>query len=260
MEMDMTRRSAGRPKKISGLEHYSGVAAQRAGAFVSENPALVGGSTAFAVTMFFIASNALWYQPNAHRETFFQTRSLDAYKAPELPQNHSNLSGKAGGEATFRIVRESAPEADPVVRDIQSALREMAMYEGEVDGIAGPRTLQAIRDFQARAGLEPNGKVGAPLLDAIRTASVPAPKLKKVAPAEQTFEDIEREASGPNADTVKSIQAALKKHGHDEIEPDGIAGSKTAAAIKEYQKAKKLKVTGVADEALVQSMKKSGWL
>jgi peptidoglycan hydrolase-like protein with peptidoglycan-binding domain len=255
----MNRRSAGRPKKASLLEQYSGIAAQRAGAFVSENPALVGGSTAFAVTMFFVASNALWYQPNAHRETFFQTRSLDEYKAPELPQSHSKLSGKAGGEATFRIVRESAPAADPVVRDIQSALRQMAMYEGAVDGIAGPRTLQAIRDFQARAGLEPNGKVGAPLLDAIRTASVPAPKLKKVA-AEQTIEDIEREANAPDAQMIKSIQAALKKHGHDEIEPDGIAGSKTSAAVKEFQKAKKLKVTGIADEAVLKAMRKAGWV
>jgi peptidoglycan hydrolase-like protein with peptidoglycan-binding domain len=259
MEMDMTRRSAGRPKKISGLEHYSGVAAQHAGAFVSENPALVGGSTAFLVTLFFVASNALWYQPSAHRDAFFETRSLDEYKAPQLPEIHSTLSGKTGKQDTFRIVRETAPEADPVVRDIQSALRQMAMYEGEVDGIAGPRTLQAIRDFQARAGLEPNGKVGAPLLDAIRTASVPAPKLKKAA-AEQTIADIEREASGPAAQMVKSIQAALKKHGHDEIEPDGIAGSKTSAAVKEYQKAKKLKVTGVADEAVLKSMQKSGWL
>lgn len=256
--MDMTRRSAGRPKKISGLEHYSGIAAQRAGAFVSENPALVGGSTAFAVTLFFIASNALWYQPNAHRGAFFETRPLQDYQAPKLPEIHSKLGAKSGREDTFRIVRETPPEADPVVRDIQSALRQMAMYEGEVDGIAGPRTLQAIRDFQAKAGLEPNGKVGPPLLDAIRTASVPAPKLKKAAPPEQTLEELAAES--PDTEAVKAIQAALKKHGHDEIEPDGIAGSKTAAAIKEYQKAKKLKVTGVADEALLKSMKKAGWL
>ena len=87
---------------------------------------------------------------------------------------------------------------------------------------------------------------------------MPAPKLKKAAPAEQTLEELAAES--PDTEAVKAIQAALKKHGHDEIEPDGIAGSKTAAAIKEYQKAKKLKVTGVADEALLKSMKKAGWL
>ena len=103
----MTRQSARRPKNISNLERYSGVAAQRAGAFVSDNPALVGGTTAFAVTMFFVASNALWYQPNAHREAFFETRSLSAYKAPDLPQKHSKLdSSKGGKEDLFRIVQE----------------------------------------------------------------------------------------------------------------------------------------------------------
>ena len=79
-ERHMTRQSARRPKKASALETYAGMAAQRAGAFMSENPALVGGTTAFAVTMFFVASNALWYQPSAHRDAFFETRSLEAYK------------------------------------------------------------------------------------------------------------------------------------------------------------------------------------
>lgn len=252
----MNRQSARRPKKISGLERYAGAAAQSAGAFVSENPALVGGTTAFAVAMFFFASNALWYQPNAHRDAFFQTRPLDAYRAPVLPQIHSKLGG--GKEDVFKIVKDGEPKADPVVRDIQSALQEMAMYDGTVDGVAGPKTLAAIRAFQKRAGLEPNGKAGAPLLDAIRTASVPAPNLKVVRAKKQTQEEVI--AEGPDAETIKAIQAALKAHGHEEIEPDGIAGSKTAAAVKEFQKAKKLKVTGAADEALLKAMRKSGWV
>ena len=155
----MNRQSARRPKKISGLERYSGVAAQRAGAFVSENPALVGGTTAFAVAMFFFSSNALWYQPNAHRDAFFATRPLDAYKAPVLPQAHSRL-GKDGNEDVFKIVKDDAPQPDPVVRDIQSALRQMAMYDGTVDGIAGPRTLAAIREFSSAPALSRTARPG----------------------------------------------------------------------------------------------------
>lgn len=256
----MNRQSARRPKKVSNLEHYSGVAAQRTGAFVSDNPALVGGTTAFAVAMFFVASNALWYQPNAHHEAFFETRSLETYKAPPLPQKHSKLeSAKRGKEDLFRIIQDEAPESDPVVRDIQSALQDMAMYDGSVDGIAGPRTLAAIREFQQKAGMEPNGKVGEPLLDAIRTASIPAPKLKRVAP-KKTDTISTKVDTVVDGGQIKRIQAALKKHGHDEIDADGIAGSKTRDAIKAYQARKKLKVTGVADAALLKSMTKAGWI
>ena len=254
----MARQSARQPKKVSNLEIYSGLAARRAGAFVSENPALVGGTTAFAVTMFFIASNALWYQPNAHRGAFFQTRSLSEYKAPELPQVHSRLTAAKGGkEDVFRIVRDTGQTADPVVRNIQSALQELAIYDGSVDGIAGPQTLAAIRRFQAKAGLEPNGRVGTPLLDAIRTASVPAPKLKRI-PNEETA-GAPASVESLNAEEIKRIQAALRNHGHVEVDADGIAGSKTREAIKAFQSSRKLKATGVADAELLRAMNKAGW-
>jgi murein L,D-transpeptidase YcbB/YkuD len=253
----MSRQSARRPKKASGLELYAGAAAQRAGAFVSENPALVGGTTAFAVTMFFVASNALWYQPNAHRDAFFETRSLESYKAPVMSQKQARLNRvKDGKQDLFRIVQEDALPSDPVVRDIQSALREMAMYEGSVDGIAGPRTLAAIREFQQRAGLEPNGKVGEPLLDAIRTASIPVPKPKKLAIASTDDTDIAEFGSKQ----IIQIQAALKKHGHDDVEPDGIIGSKTSEAIKAFQIKHKLKATAKADQDLLRAMVKAGWV
>jgi peptidoglycan hydrolase-like protein with peptidoglycan-binding domain len=253
----MNRQSAKRPKKVSGLERYSGAAAQRAGAFVSENPALVGGSTAFAVAMFFFASNALWYQPSAHRDAFFQTRPLDGYKAPVLPQIHSRLGG--GKEDIFKIVKDEEPQADPVVRDIQSALRQMAMYDGSVDGVAGPKTLAAIRAFQKRAGLEPNGKAGAPLLDAIRTASVPSPKLKVVKAKAETQKLPAVEVKSESSDIAR-IQTALKLHGHDEIEADGIAGTKTRDAVRAFQAKLKLTITGEPDAALLRIMIKQGWI
>jgi peptidoglycan hydrolase-like protein with peptidoglycan-binding domain len=253
----MNRQSARRPKKISGLERYSGAAAQRAAAFVSENPALVGGSTAFAVAMFFFASNALWYQPNAHRSAFFETRSLDAYKAPVLPQVHSRLGG--GKEDVFKIIKDEAPQADPVVRDIQSALQDMAMYDGSVDGVAGPKTLAAIRAFQRRAGLEPNGKAGAPLLDAIRTASVPAPGLKVVKAKPGAQQPLASESGAASSDVVK-IQAALKRLGYEGIEPDGIAGTKTREAVRAFQTKLKMTVTGEPDAALLNIMVRQGWI
>src|SRR5690606_39370407 len=46
-------------------------AALAVGGLISSNPVLVGGSTAFLVTLFYVSANALWYQPFPHRNAFF---------------------------------------------------------------------------------------------------------------------------------------------------------------------------------------------
>lgn len=46
-------------------------------------------------------------------------------------------------------------------RDIQLALRSAGFDPGSSDGRMGPRTRQAVRDFQVANGLEADGKVGA---------------------------------------------------------------------------------------------------
>ncbi|MBI3323404.1 MAG: peptidoglycan-binding protein [Candidatus Omnitrophica bacterium] len=47
------------------------------------------------------------------------------------------------------------------VRDVQVALRAAGFDPGSADGRMGPRTRQAVRDFQVANGLQPDGKVGA---------------------------------------------------------------------------------------------------
>jgi peptidoglycan hydrolase-like protein with peptidoglycan-binding domain len=47
------------------------------------------------------------------------------------------------------------------VRQTQQALANAGFYKGAIDGREGPRTKQAIIDFQKSQGLTPDGKVGA---------------------------------------------------------------------------------------------------
>lgn len=47
---------------------------------------------------------------------------------------------------------------------------------------------------------------------------------------------------------VSALQEALNKHGA-KLKVDGLMGGKTKAALKKYQKANGLKVTGMADDA-----------
>jgi len=60
---------------------------------------------------------------------------------------------------------------DPMlVRDVQVELAERGYYHGELDGIAGKGTRQAVREFQADAGFPVTGTVNPQLLEELRHA------------------------------------------------------------------------------------------
>ncbi|MFK7793403.1 MAG: peptidoglycan-binding protein [Devosiaceae bacterium] len=54
--------------------------------------------------------------------------------------------------------------AQPVVAAVQAVLAEMGYQPGSIDGVIGPSTEEAIRRFQLRRALEPNGQITGDLL------------------------------------------------------------------------------------------------
>jgi len=54
----------------------------------------------------------------------------------------------------------TASVTPPTVVEIQQALKNAGLYQGEVDGKPGPQTQKAIIEFQATQGLAADGKVG----------------------------------------------------------------------------------------------------
>ena len=64
---------------------------------------------------------------------------------------------------------EPVPSLDPVfVRSVQIELVERGYYHGEIDGIAGPKTREAVDRFQRDAGLVVNGAMDQRLLEELR--------------------------------------------------------------------------------------------
>ena len=58
----------------------------------------------------------------------------------------------------------SSGEFKPTTKEIQGALKNAGFDPGAVDGKMGPRTQQAIKEFQRTKGLKVDGKVGAKTL------------------------------------------------------------------------------------------------
>ena len=97
------------------------------------------------------------------------------------------------------------------VRDAQQTLEALKLDPGPADGMLGPRTKAAVKRFQEAEKLSATGTLD---------AQTPAPRL-----AERRREH------------VVQLQKALKETGHDPGPADGVMGSKTRAAVRQYASA-----------------------
>jgi len=76
----------------------------------------------------------------------------------EIPKEEPPNSIDIKKEIDFKPVIEIPKK--PTTKEIQLALKNAGFYNGKIDGIVGPKTLSAIKEFQAKNNLKVDGKVG----------------------------------------------------------------------------------------------------
>lgn len=64
-------------------------------------------------------------------------------------------------------VGQHAEPPDKVIANVQAALQEMGYYKGEVDGLLGPLTREALTAYQADQGLTATAVIDEPTLDSL---------------------------------------------------------------------------------------------
>jgi peptidoglycan hydrolase-like protein with peptidoglycan-binding domain len=108
-----------------------------------------------------------------------KTESLEDMQQPMSPedlnrlstQNETSAPAATGSAPTALTPVASTPAGDfealppsgpykPTAMEIQTALKNAGLYEGNVDGKVGPKTKAAIEEFQKANGLTADGKVG----------------------------------------------------------------------------------------------------
>jgi hypothetical protein len=65
-------------------------------------------------------------------------------------------------------VGHRAEPPDKVIADVQGVLQQMGYYQGEVDGLLGPLTREALTAYQADQGLATTAAIDEPTLDSLR--------------------------------------------------------------------------------------------
>lgn len=197
-----------------------------------------------------ILINALHLQPGPHPAPIFKIRprpvastepppSLASLHPPQTPAARPDSAAPGG-----------RPRAD-LIADIQRELAKRNFYDGPADGISGPKTDAAIRDFIQTGGLKIAAEPTDELLRMLARSAVKAPSARGAAPGRG---DPIAELIEPSPRRVLAVQRALAEAGYGQIKPTGVYGPDTRAAIEKFERERKLPITGQISDRLVREL------
>jgi len=127
------------------------------------------------------------------------------------------------------------------VKLLQKALEALGYLSGTVDGAYGPATEAAVKGFQSIAGLKADGVAGAQTLAALKRATPTGTTSSSASFDAPTS----THAPGDTGAQVVVLQRELSGLGYSVGTIDGTYGSKTVAAVKQFQTANGLSPDGV---------------
>ena len=190
-----------------------------------------------------ILTNALHLQPGPHPAPIFKIRPrpVAASEAPAVPLPRPAVRADAPGGRV---------RAD-VVAEIQRELAKRNFYDGPADGISGPKTDAAIRDFIQAAGLKLAAEPTDDLLRALARSPVKAAARGGAGAARM---DPIAELIEPSARRVLAVQRALAEAGYGQIKPTGSYNPETRTAIEKFERERKLPITGQISDRLVREL------
>ena len=154
------------------------------------------------------------------------------------------------------------------VKLVQQALIDLQRLHGKADGVPGPATRLAIREFEKSADLPSTGEPSRSVyLALVKARSQPDAIKPPDPPPPPTSADIakstEAKPAGGDAlpwpakapDQIRAIQQLLIDLKLLKAEPTGTVGPLTRRAIRTYQKNAGLKETGEPSQALFEALK-----
>lgn len=150
------------------------------------------------------------------------------------------------------------------VKDLQTLLNEIGGYNLAVDGSFGPKTLEAVRDYQSKNGLTVDGIAGINTMTALRNASasknaaaggeVPgnaATQAPEPTPQQQAINTINQLNYTPVAPTTLPDYISAYETGRPEYSQDP-AVAEALARLQEHQANKPGEYVGTYDQQIQQ--------
>ena len=139
------------------------------------------------------------------------------------------------------------------VRQMEERLSKLGYLSIEADEIYDASTRQAIESFQQANGLEVTGEANAATLERLNGEEAVSRQdyLRRFANAYAEMTPLEK---GANNNQVLVMQRRLKDYGYFSGTCDGVFGDATRMAVESFQMVNGLRVTGVADGAMLMRL------
>ena len=155
------------------------------------------------------------------------------------------------------------------VRELQNALISLGYLNGTADGVFGNNTENAVRKFQKKNKLVPDGLAGEKTRclilsqaagsgsasgDSGQISGSPKENISSSASGSLFSGNYSTLRQGSKGERVKSMQQALILLGYLSGNADGVFGSKTRNAVKSFQKKAKLSADGIAGRKTLSAL------
>lgn len=146
----------------------------------------------------------------------------------------------------------AAPTSQPLhkgihhtdIKPLQTQLKKLYYYHDPIDGVFGPLTNQAVKEFQKDHGLDADGIAGPETIKS----------LKKVKSLVHTYKKAPLLKQGSHGKIVKKLQNQLQTLNFYHGDVDGIYGPLTESAVKEFQKANHIDADGITGPMTYQAL------
>jgi len=172
-------------------------------------------------------------------------------------------NGQMAGGAVESFTTLKKGMAGEAVRQLQERLITLGYLTGKADGIYGTDTAEAVYNFQKRSGLVRDGVAGAKTLAAIysvtavKPTAAPTPTATR-APAGVSINTGTTLREGDISSSVKAMQEKLISLGYLSGKADGNFGPKTYRAVVAFQKANALDPDGIAGKQTLAALNSAG--
>ena len=191
-----------------------------------------------------------WVCQSDGRNTYVKVLSTDQAKS-KFKVSSGNLPSKAVGTFTAAERKASAANSDTTyirenssgatVSKVQTELKALGYYYGQITGNAGPKTVAAIKSFQGKNGLTADGIAGPQTIAKIDAAY--EAKGGSSSGSGSSASGLKLNSKGTD---VRNLQQDLTTLGYYWAEITGNFGAKTETAVKRFQEENGLTADGVA--------------
>jgi peptidoglycan hydrolase-like protein with peptidoglycan-binding domain len=204
---------------------------------------IAGAIAGFAAIAILV--NALFMQKGPHPAPIFANKPAPVV-APLADPLAALMPLRRPADAKAETAANLRPRSD-LIAEIQRELARRRFYDGPADGVYGPKTDAAIRDFEQAAGLRPSAEPNDVLLATVTRSNVTAQ------PPAATRNDPIAALLAPDKRLI-AIQRALTDFGYGPVKPTGIHDAQTRSAIERFERARKRPATGQVTEQLVRDL------